>query len=491
MSKLETTPTAPPGTLREVDWKDFREHIASADRDGSRLWFYPRLLPGFWRTWRTRLSYVLLAVMFAGPWVRIHGQPLLMMNIIERRFAILGRVFWPEDMILLAIALLLYFTSITIFTTAFGRLWCGWTCPQTVMMEMVFRRLENWIEGDSAARQALDRAPWSLRKARVKLVKHAVFFGISFAVGNTLLMYIMGTDAWLRLVTDDPRQHLGSLTSMLLFTLLFFAIFARFREQACVFICPYGRFMSALMDENTLVIAYDHRRGERRAPWKQTDTPESRSAAGVGDCVGCRQCVAVCPTGIDIRNGIQMECVNCTACIDACDGVMKRLGRPKGLIRYASLNGIEKGRPFRLTLRLKVYCVLLAGLASLFVGLVLTRPEVETMILRAPGALFQTLGDGAVNNLYTFKVINKSNRNRAVELRLEKPAGRLEVMGGRGNTMIASANHLDQGSILVTLPPASRSGHDTRLTIAVYADGRRIDTLKTAFMGPRDDTQTP
>jgi cytochrome c oxidase accessory protein FixG len=479
------------GTLQPVDWGNFREHIASAHQDGRRKWFYPKVINGFWRTWRIRLSWVLIAVMFAGPWVRIHGQPLLMMNIVERKFSILGHVFWPEDMILLAAAMLLYFTSITIFTASFGRLWCGWTCPQTVMMEMVFRRIEVWIEGDALARQALDQEPWSLRKVRIKLLKLGIFFALSFVVGNTLLQYVLGTDAWLKLVTDNPAKHLTGLAFMLAFTLLFFAIFARFREQACVFICPYGRFMSALMDENTLVIAYDHKRGEARAPHRQGESADDRRRSGAGDCVNCRQCVAVCPTGIDIRDGIQMECVNCTACIDACDSVMEKVGSPKGLIRYASLNGIEHGRRFHLTLRLKVYCVVLAAVASLFVYLVLSRPEVEAMVLRAPGSLFQVLENGDLNNLYTYKIINKSNEAKKVELRLEEPAGRLEVMGGLGSAVAAAANHLEQGSILISLPKGSVAGHQTRLRIGVYIDGKAISHVKTSFLGPRDDTITP
>ncbi|MBN8247251.1 MAG: cytochrome c oxidase accessory protein CcoG, partial [Verrucomicrobia bacterium] len=329
-------PTPESGPMRPVNWGDFREHLPTASRDGSRRWLYPALPSGRWYRWRTLLSWALLGVLFAGPFIRIQGNPLLMFNIVERKFAILGRIFWPQDTILFAVAMLIFFAGIMIFTTAFGRLWCGWTCPQTVLMELVFRKLEHRIEGDPAARRALDAAPWSLRKLGIKGLKHGLFLALSFLIGNTLLAYIIGSDALYRIITDDPRQHLTGLGFMLAFTLLFYAIFARFREQACTFICPYGRFQSALLDENTMVVAYDHRRGEARAPWRRDESPEQRRAHDHGDCVNCRQCVSVCPTGIDIRDGIQMECVNCTACMDACDTIMDRIGRPQGLIRYAS-----------------------------------------------------------------------------------------------------------------------------------------------------------
>ena len=273
---------------------------------------------------RTWLSWLLLAIMFAGPFVRINGNPLLLFNVVERKFVILGQIFWPQDMIMFAVALLIFVTGILVFTAAYGRLWCGWTCPQTVLMEMVFRKIEYLIEGDSHQQRALDKAPWTAAKIRKKVGKHAIFFGLSFIVGNTLLAYIIGTEQLFQIVTDSPAKHLEGLTAMILFTLVFYAIFARFREQACTFICPYGRLQSTLLDENTIVVAYDYKRGEKRGPWRRGQPLEQRQAAGHGDCIACRQCVAVCPTGIDIRNGTQMECVHCTACIDACDDVMDK-----------------------------------------------------------------------------------------------------------------------------------------------------------------------
>src|SRR6185436_2924825 len=297
------------------------------------------------------------------------------------RFSILGQIFWPQDTILFAVAMLVFITSIIVFTAAFGRLWCGWACPQTVMMEMVFRKIEYWIEGDAPAQRALDAAPWMGRKLFLKLAKHALFLALSFIIGNTLLAYIIGSDQLLAIQFDPPRNHIVGLMFMIVFTLVFYAIFARFREQACTFICPYGRFQSAMLDENSLVVAYDHKRGETRGPLHRGQSPDQRAAAGHGDCVACRQCVAVCPTGIDIRNGTQMECVNCTACIDACDAIMDKVGRPRGLVRFASLNNIEHGAPQHFTARMKLYAGVLAALIGLFLFLVFTRADVGTTLL--------------------------------------------------------------------------------------------------------------
>jgi cytochrome c oxidase accessory protein FixG len=477
------TPTGQHSASRSVNWEDFREHLATAHKDGRRRWIFAKQPSGQWYRWRTWMSWVLLGVMFAGPFVRIQNNPLLMLNVVERRFSILGHLFWPEDGIIFAVAMLTFFAGIMIFTTAFGRLWCGWTCPQTVLMELVFRKLEYAIEGDAAAQKALDAAPWTFRKIRIKAFKQAVFFGLSFLIGNTLLSYIIGSDALIHIIMADPRQHLVGLGFMLLFTLVFYAIFARFREQACTFICPYGRFQSTLLDENTMVVAYDHKRGEGRAPWKRDQRLELRRSSGHGDCVDCHQCVAVCPTGIDIRNGVQMECVNCTACIDACDSVMTKVGLPRGLIRYASLNGIEHGLPLRFTARMKLYSAVLTGLISLFIFLVLTRPDVQSIFLRAPGTLFQQAAEGRISNLYTVKILNKTHRDLPIDFKLDEREGRIVVMGAK--QFVVPKDKLAETSVIVELDPATLSGSTTKISIGVIADGKRMETVKTAFVGPR------
>jgi cytochrome c oxidase accessory protein FixG len=312
---------------------------------------------------------------------------------------------------------------------------------------------------------------------------------MSFVVGNILLSYIIGWQPLYRIIIDPPAQHLVGLTFMVLFSLLFYAIFARFREQACTFVCPYGRFQSALLDENSIVVAYDHKRGEKRSLLKGKQSADSRRAAGLGDCVDCKQCVTVCPTGIDIRNGTQMECVHCTACMDACDNVMTKIGRPTGLVRYASLNGIERGEPLRYTLRLKLYTVVLLGLVTLLGILIFTRSDAEATLLRAPGSLYQQMPDGHYSNLYTVRLVNKTSHDLPVSLRLESPAGSLTVMGGEQKQVVVPAQKLTQNSVVIELDPAAMRSGTTPLVVGVYSGSKRLETIKTSFVGPR--TQVP
>jgi len=464
---------------------DFRDHLTTADAEGRRQWLYPKKVHGRFFRARTWLSWLLLAIMFAGPFIRINGNPLLLVNVLERRFVILGQIFWPQDMIMFAIGLLVFIVGIIVFTAAYGRLWCGWACPQTILMEMVFRKIEYLIEGDSHQQRALDEAPWTAVKVIKKLGKHAIFFGLSFFIGNVLLAYIIGTEQLFKIVTDNPMNHLQGLTAMLLFTLVFYAIFARFREQACTFICPYGRLQSTLLDENSIVVAYDYKRGEKRGPLHRSQSFEQRQAAGHGDCIACQQCVVVCPTGIDIRNGTQMECVHCTACIDACDAVMGKIGRPRGLIRYASLNGIERGERLKVTPRLVGYTVILLVLGVVLAVLLFTRSDVQTTMLRAQGALFQKMPDGKYSNLYTVRVVNKTSGEIPIQLKLESPAGKLQVMG---TDLVAPPQKQAETSVLVELDPAVMKPGTTPLTVGVYSGERRLSTLKTGFIGPRDDS---
>ncbi len=455
----------------------FRDHLATADESGRRRWVYPRKPKGRYYQRRIYVSWVLLGILFAGPFVRINGNPLLMINVVARRFSILGRIFWPQDMALLAIALLLFITGIMIFTSAYGRLWCGWTCPQTLFMEMVFRRIEYKIEGDSLAQRALDKAPWTPGKIAIKAFKHSVFFGLSFIISNLFLAYVIGSDELIGIITDSPSRHLSGLTFLLAFTGVFYLVFARFREQACAFICPYGRFQSTVLDENTMVVSYDHKRGEPRGRATQ-------SGAAKSGCVDCNLCVSVCPAGIDIRDGIQMECVNCTACIDACDSVMKKTGRPTGLIRYASLNSIERREPFRITPRMAGYAGVLTVLIGLFLFLVLTRPNVEATLLRAPGSLFEQLPNGHLVNLYTLQLVNKTSRPMPVDLKLESAEGKLSVMGN--SNIVVPREKLAETSVLIELPAELARKGPRKIKVGVYSQGERLQTVGTSFIGPRE-----
>jgi len=471
-----------PSSLKETDWSDFRDHIATADKEGRRMWLFPKKPRGRFYRGRTWVTWILLVIMFGGPFIKINGNPLLMVNIVERRFSVLGVIFWPQDNLVFALGFLLFLMGIAVFTAAFGRLWCGWTCPQTVLMEMVFRKLEYWIEGDAGSQKALDRAPWTAKKFGKRGLKHGLFLALSFIIGNTLLAYIIGIDALKQIVTDDPRTHITGLVFMVLFTLVFYGIFARFREQACTFICPYGRLQSTLLDENTIVVAYDYRRGEQRGRYRRSETIQQRSSKQLGDCIDCRNCVSVCPTGIDIRDGTQMECVNCTACIDACDEVMDKIGRPRGLIRFASLNGIEKGQALQVTPRILGYCVILLLLGAGLVTMLLTRSDIDATLLRAPGALFQPAAEGKISNLYLLKLINKTHRPISVQLKLEGTRGTLTTLGGQ---LDLPAEQQTEASVLIEISPDELASGNTPLTIGVYSGERKLQSIKTIFVGPR------
>jgi cytochrome c oxidase accessory protein FixG len=402
--------------------------------------------------------------MFAGPFIRIRGEPLLMMNILERKFIIFGRIFWPTDLYLFAIAMVTLFVMIVLFTAVFGRIWCGWLCPQTVLMEGVFRKIEYWIEGDSFQQKALAAAPWTAGKMLRKGLKHAIFFGLSFVIGNVLLSYIIGSEAMLTIIREPVAQHASGFTAMVLFSLLFYGIFARFREQACTFICPYGRFQSVLLDGNSIVVSYDHKRGNPAASYSRDLLhPNARPEQGLGDCINCRLCVEVCPTGIDIRNGTQMECVNCTACIDACNYTMDKIGFPRGLIRYASHNSIAKGDRLRVTPRLVIYTVVLCILSSLLAFLLATRKDVEATMLRAPGTIYQQVGADQFSNLYLVKLLNKTTRDLPVELRLDspRPGARSPSRAARRWPRRGEGHPVGRGRAVATRA-ADRQGHAGR-----------------------------
>ncbi|MBY0433272.1 MAG: cytochrome c oxidase accessory protein CcoG, partial [Cyclobacteriaceae bacterium] len=309
--------------------EEFRNTLATVDAEGKRVWMYPKKPSGIHHRWRVAVSVFFLSLLFAGPFIKVQGRPFMLINIFERKFILFGHVFWPQDFFLLALTLITFFVFIILFTVAFGRIWCGWACPQTLFMEMVFRKIEYWIEGDANEQRRLNKAPWTANKILKKSGKQLAFLLIAILIAHTVMAYLIGIDQVRLIVTQSPLEHLPGFLGLTAFTFIFYGVFAYFREQACIVVCPYGRLQSVLLVKDSIVVAYDWLRGEPRGKLKKNQVAE-----GHGDCIDCKLCVHVCPTGIDIRNGTQLECVNCTACIDACDDVMLKINKPKGLIRY-------------------------------------------------------------------------------------------------------------------------------------------------------------
>tara|TARA_Y100000782_G_C10184966_1_gene265925 strand:+ start:3342 stop:4751 length:1410 start_codon:yes stop_codon:yes gene_type:complete len=467
------------GLEQEVNRDAFRDRIATINDEGKRNWIYPKKPSGKFYKWRSYVSYFLLTILFLGPWIRIDGEPLLMINVLERKFVIFGQIFWPQDFYLFAIGMITSIVFIILFTVIYGRIFCGWICPQTIFMEMVFRKIEYWIEGDWQKQRKLNAQKWDAEKIRKKVSKNAIFFLISFLIANTFLLYIIGRDEWLELVTDSPVDHVGGLTAMIIFTTVFFGVFARFREQVCTVVCPYGRLQGVLLDTKSIIVAYDFQRGENRGRFSRR---EDRKEAQKGDCIDCHACVDVCPTGIDIRNGTQLECINCTACMDACDAIMDKVGFEKGLIRYASEEQIKnKQKKITFTPRMIAYSSLLGILVSVLFVLLALRTDLEATMLRTPGTLYEEYEPGAYRNFYNYKIINKTNDPLPVRFEIDGP-GRIELVGVQDREVPKGGSV--EGAAFIYLKEGELAGQKTEIKVNVISDDKVIETVKTTFVGP-------
>lgn len=463
--------------------EEFRDRIGTVDEEGKRAWVYPKKPSGKLWNYRKFVSYILLAFLFAAPFVKINGNQFLMFNVLERRFNIFGFPFWPQDFHLFVISMIIGIIFIALFTVAFGRIFCGWICPQTIFMEMVFRRIEYWIEGDRNAQIKLEKQEWNSEKIRKKGLKWFVFFIISFLIANVFLAYVTGSDNVIAMVIVGPLQHLGTFIALLIFTGVFYFVFAWFREQVCTIACPYGRLQGVLLDNKTIVVAYDHVRGEAQNGRGKVVKNENRLLAGKGDCIDCKLCVAVCPMGIDIRNGTQLECTNCTACIDECNTVMDKVGYPQGLIRYASEDEITKKEKFVFTARMKGYAAVLFILTGIFTGMLFLRNEVEATVLRLPGQLYEHKGEN-ISNVFTYKVVNKTIHDfENVYFKLKYPSGTIKMV--RNKTFKVPKEGMAQGTMFIEINPAYLEGDKTEIKLEVYNGDKRIDTEVTNFLGPR------
>jgi len=486
-------------TLVKNKNETYRDSVATISKEGRRNFINPRKPKGRLYNLRTRFSIFYLIVFFTLPFIKVNDEPLFMLNILARKFIIFGMVFWPQDFFIFGIAMLTFVVFVILFTVVFGRIFCGWACPQTIFMEMVFRKIEYWIDGNSAQQRLLKAMPWNAVKARKRIAKFIIFFVISFIIANFFLAYLISMDEVLGYLRN-PAANMGTLISLLIFTSVFFFVYWWFREQACIVVCPYGRLQGVLLDKNSIVVAYDHKRGEPRGKLKKQDDHDCKcvdckedgacksiaakfeAIVPQGDCIDCLACVRVCPTGIDIRNGTQLECVNCTACIDACDAIMVSVQKEKGLIRYASENSITGRVKLKFTTRIRSYAAVLCLLLSLLVFLLVSRTDLDARLMRTAGMTYTSLPDGRISNLYNLKLANKTHKDIPFTLKLENIQGEIEVVGS--SALLVKKEDYSHLQFFVKLNRANVNGWKTPIEVGMYENGKKIKTVTANFIGP-------
>jgi cytochrome c oxidase accessory protein FixG len=397
------------------------------------------------------------------PYLRMNGKPLILLDVPNREFTLFGTTFLPTDTMFLMLLLVGIFVSIFLLTALFGRVWCGWACPQTVYMEFLFRPIERWLEGGPARQRKLDREGPNARR----LLKYPIYLLVSMFLAHTFLAYFVGVGTLARWVRQSPFEHPAAFLIMAVTTLLMMADFSWFREQVCVVACPYGRFQSVLLDRKSLIVGYDTGRGEPRGKLKKTAGGPSS-----GDCIDCSACVATCPTGIDIRAGLQMECVGCTQCIDACDTIMDRIGKPRGLIRYTSQHTLESGKHGLLRPRVVAYPLILVAVFGLLGVALAAKDPVDITVLRGIGSPYNVLPSGEVSNQLRVKIVNRAGGPReylidvgdATDIKLVAPQNPVPLDDGRTETatvfVVAAAGTFRDGEREVTLHVSDGRGFE-------------------------------
>ncbi|MEP7267833.1 MAG: cytochrome c oxidase accessory protein CcoG [Saprospiraceae bacterium] len=461
--------------MTKLEESDYKDKISTLEISGKRKWIYAIQPKGKLYTLRSYLSYFYLLILFAIPFISVNGEPLFLFNIPQGKFILFGKIFLPQDFALFGLAMLIFIIFIILFTLAYGRIFCGWMCPQTIFLEMVFRRIEYWIEGSANRQKIQDSKNWTTELYVRKAVKHIIFFAISFLISNIFLSYIIGIKDLLRIINEPVTDHVLGFASIIVFALVFYFVFAYVKEIVCTVVCPYGRLQSVLLDKNSIVVAYDYLRGEPRA--KSSRNRDSTA----GDCIDCDLCVQVCPTGIDIRNGTQMECTNCTACIDACNLMMKKSGGKPDLIKFASENNIKEGTPLKFNYRMGVYTIALVILMALFSFLILSRDLLDVTILRVPGQILQENADGTISNLYRMKVINKSSETLPFKIILPDSSMKLTYAG---NTVDSIQRGAELELVFFIYRPAS-SITERKEIVNIKIDSRNkiIYSKKIPFIG--------
>lgn len=455
------------------------EVLSTMDADGKRRWLYPTESRG--RYWMRRLvtGWALIALFVLLPVVRIGGKPAVLLDVATRQFTFFGATFYPTDTLLLLLLGVSIGVSVILFTALLGRVWCGWACPQTVYLEFVFRPIERLVEGPEHVRRRRDLGGWTFDKAWRKAVKLGIYLVLSLLLAHTFVAYFTGWDRLLVWMTGSPTEHWGYFVLMAGTTGLVLFNFGYFREQMCTLACPYARIQSVLLDPDSLIVSYDPNRGEPRGKRKKGLT----ATVELGDCIDCYACVRTCPTGIDIRDGLQMECIACTQCIDACDDIMDKIDKPRGLIRYTSENELENLPTRKWRGRTVGYGLLLVALTAAFTTLLVTRSPYDVNVGRSVGAPFTELPDGRIANRLRFRVRNQQPDATTFTLGVTAPAGaELRVVGPPDVAL--DAGQMKRVEVWVVVPRAAFRGGEADGRFVLRFSGGPDQTVDFPLLGP-------
>ena len=452
--------------------------LSTLNRDGSRRWIRPKPSKGGFYRRRFITAWALILAFTAIPYIKMNGKPLMLFDIPRRQFTLFGTTFMATDTMFLMLLMVGIFVTIFLLTAIFGRVWCGWACPQTVYMEFIYRPIERLFEGSRAQQLKMDREGAGARR----ILKLFVYVFVSMFLAHTFLAYFAGIDRLYFWVRQSPADHPTAFAIMAGVTLLMFLDFTYFREQVCIVACPYGRFQSVLLDRKSMIVGYDRGRGEARGKIGQRKKGEPREGGSWGDCVDCLACVTTCPTGIDIRDGLQLECIGCTQCIDACDHVMERLGKPKGLIRYSSRDALESGDRRILRPRVIIYPLLLVLVFGLL-GITLARKQsADVTMMRGLGAPYTQLSSGLISNQVRIKIVNRSGKDQTYQIGLVD-APEAEMVAPENPLHIAKGKTATT-AIFVNLPPSAFVEGEKRVKIRI-SDGEQFEKIvEYRLLGP-------
>jgi cytochrome c oxidase accessory protein FixG len=456
--------------MDKITDQDFRDRPNNIDASGQRKWINAKQPKGKWYLRRNIVGYTLLTFLVVAPFLKVGGHPFMLLDILNRKFFIFGQMVFAEDTYILALVMAVTVVSIVLFTVVFGRIWCGWACPQTLFLELVYRRIEYLFEGNGRkkGKQGMHDKPSTLNT----IAKHLVFVCISIFFTNIFLMWFIGPDQLMKIITEPVSEHLIGFLIMLALSIFYYWVYAYFREQICTVFCPYGRMQGVLLDNNSVSVIYDFKRGE----------PRNSKVTEGGDCINCLQCISVCPTGIDIRNGSQLECIHCAACIDECNLVMKKIGKPYNLIRYDSFNGVEKGKRNLLNARSIGYTSVLVLLMAILAITVGRRTTIDVTMWRAQGTLYQQLDSETYSNIYTIMFLNKGTEPLELTLKLlDSQSGEISIAGDK---VVLPADGKLKEALIVKMKKSALKGKETEFKIGLFSGDQLKETITNNFLGP-------